>query len=104
MKKRKIIATSSIAVALFLSSYASGQAADYSFLKPNTYLEAQSAANPEVGTDNLGISARDYREELGVDPTFMNSLVDQGFNPSQIQKIFTSASLKTDYNKLPLSE
>lgn len=104
MKKRNIIATSSIAVALFLSSYAVGHAASYSFLKPRIYLEAQSVSVPEIAIDNLGISARDSREELGIDPAFMDSLVDQGFSPSQIQKIFTSASLKKDYNKLPLGE
>lgn len=68
------MATSSVAIALFLSSY------------------------------TLGQSARDYREDLGIDPTFSISLVGQGFSPAQIQKIFTSASLKKDYNKLPLSE
>jgi hypothetical protein len=67
------MATGSIAVALFLSSY-------------------------------VGVSARNFREELGMDPTFTASLVDQGFGPSQIQKIFTSASLKNDYGKMPLSD
>ena len=104
MKKRNIIATSSIAVALFLSSYSSTQAANYSFLKPRIYLEAQSIAVPEIATDNLGIAAGDSREELGLDPAFTDSLVAQGFSPAQIQKIFTSASLKKDYSRLPLGE
>jgi hypothetical protein len=76
MKKRRIMATGSIAVALFLSSYSSTGAA----------------------------KAGDFREELGIDPTFSVSLTEQGFSPSQIQKIFTSASLKKDYSRLPLSE
>ena len=70
--KKRIIATGSIAVALFLGSYA--------------------------------VSAGDFREELGVDPVLTRSLVQQGFNPSQIQKIFTGAPLKKNYNKPPLDE
>lgn len=72
MKKRKIIVTSSIAVALFIGS--------------------------------LGVSSKDFREDLGIDPTFTESLVSQGFSPSQIQKIFASASPRNDYDKMPLSE
>ena len=103
MKKRKIMATSSIAIALFLSSYASSQAANYTLLRPRIE-EAQSVSVPEVVTNDLSVPAGDFREELGIDPLFSESLVEQGFSPAQIQKIFTSASLKDDYEKLPLGE
>lgn len=53
---------------------------------------------------SFGVSSRDFREDLDIDPTFGVSLTQQGFSPSQIQKIFTSASSKKNYNKLPLSE
>ncbi len=87
------MATSSIAVALFLSSYSSSQAANYSFLRPKLYSYTQNITVPEYDFDDLGINAGSSREELGIDPTFQDSLVKQGFNSSQIQKIFTTASL-----------
>lgn len=98
------MATSSIAIALFLSSYSSSQAANYTFLKPRIYSEVQNVTAQEIEVYDLGVSAKDLREDLGVDPTFGDSLIEQGFNPSQIQKIFTSALLKNDYEKMPLSE
>ena len=69
-----------------------------------SYIPTQNVTILESETNDLGVSAGDYREDLGIDPTFGDSLVQQGFNPAQIQKIFTSASLKNDYSKLPLSE
>ena len=104
MKKRNIMATSSIAVALFLSSYSSTQAANFVFSKPRTYSLTQSSSQVEVESEYAGVSAADFREELGMDPTFTQSLVDQGFSSAQIQKIFASASLKNDFEKIPLSE
>ena len=107
MKKRNIVATSSIAVALFLSSYATTQAATYVFprSKPGIYSEVSDSSfiEPEQ-TEDIGVIAGDSREELRIDPTFTYSLISQGFNPAQIQKIFSSASLKKDYDKLPLGE
>jgi hypothetical protein len=104
MKKRKIMATGSIAVALFLSSYSSSSAARYSFSKPRIFAQEQSVLVSDTEQEYLGVPAGDFREDLGIDPTFGDSLVQQGFSPSQIQKIFTSASLKVDYGKMPLSE
>ncbi len=99
-----MMATGSIAVALFLSSYGGVYAANYPLPKPKTYLQDLSFASKEMGEESVGVSAVDFREELGMDPTFSNDLIEQGFNPSQIQKIFTSATLKKDYDKMPLSE
>lgn len=104
MKKRNIMATSSIAVALFLSSYATSQAASYPLIRPRIYAETQNLTVLEPESEDLAIQAGDFREELGLDPTFGDSLVKQGFSPSQIQNIFTSASLKNDYDRLPLEE
>lgn len=104
--KKRIIATSSIAVALFLSSFISSQAANYPFQRGRISLEAQDWAisDDESSEEYLGVSAEDCRETLGVDPVFTDSLIQQGFSPSQIQKVFTSAPLENDYNKLPLEE
>lgn len=102
--KKRIIATSSIAVALFLSSFISSQAAAYSFPRPRVYSDTQNVEVSDAEPDYAGVSAGDFREELGIDPVFLDSLVRQGFNSSQIQKIFTSAPIKKDHNKLPLSE
>ena len=96
--------TSSIAVALFISSYSTSQAASYAFLKPRMSVYDQNIVIPEVESDDLSVSATDFREDLGLDPSFESALVEQGFNPSQIQKIFTSASIKNDYGKQPLGE
>lgn len=76
MKKRRIIVTGSIAVALFLGSYSGTMAAN----------------------------ARDFKEELRIDPTFNVSLAQQGFSPSQIQKILTSTSPRKGYSRKPLDE
>lgn len=104
MKKRNIVATSSIAVALFLGSYGSIQAANNAFYRPRLYSQTQGAPSTEIEGHGFGVSASDFKEDLGLDPTFTQSLIEQGFNPSQIQKIFASASLKNDYEKLPLEE
>jgi hypothetical protein len=104
MKKRKIMVTSSIAVALFLGSYSSTFAANYDLSRPDIYLQTQDISSVDVERENIGVSAKDFREDLGIDPTFVISLVEQGFSSSQIQKIFTSASLKRDYNKILLGE
>jgi hypothetical protein len=104
MKKRNLVVTSSIAVALFLSSYGTSQAAKYTLSRSRLYEETRSLSVPEQIRDYLSVDARDYREDLGIDPTFEDSLIEQGFNRSQIQKIFTTASLKRDFEKMPLSE
>lgn len=98
------MATGSIAVALFLSSYGGATAADYSLLRPRIFSQTQNVSIVEPESENIGVNAGDFREELGIDPTFSYSLADQGFSPAQIQKIFTSASLKKDYDKMPLDE
>lgn len=98
------MATSSIAVALFLSSYATSQAANYTLIKPRLYAQSENVSYVEVEPEGVSVSAADYKEDLGIDPTFTESLVTQGFSPAQIQNIFASASLKLDYNKMPLSE
>jgi hypothetical protein len=104
MKKRQIMLTSSIAVALFLGSFSSVASANYDLSSPGIYLQAPDVSVVGAEQGGVGVSAGDFREDLGIDPTFSVSLVQQGFNSSQIQKIFTSASLKKDYNKMPLGE
>jgi hypothetical protein len=104
MKKRQIVLTSSIAVALFLGSYSSVASANYDLSSPSIYLQAPDVSVIGAEQEDVGVSAGDFREDLGIDPTFSVSLASQGFSPSQIQKIFTSASLKRDYNKMPLGE
>ena len=96
--------TSTIALALFLSSYSSTLASNYKFSETGLYAQAEDSADIDLEQVGLGVSAMDFREDLGKDPTFSDSLVRQGFSPAQIQKIFTTAEKKNNYEKLPLSE
>lgn len=98
MKKRKILATGAIATTFLLSSIHQAGAQTIQVPQARTQLEAvQSEADIEKDTDaddsasDIGVLADDEITSSQSKQTYEQILFDQGFNSSQIHKIFTKA-------------
>ncbi len=98
MKKRKILATGAIATTFLLSSIHQAGAQTIQVPQVRTQLEAVGDSDTENGTDSsdsvsidVGVRADDEITNSESKQTYQQTLIDQGFNPSQIHKIFARA-------------
>jgi hypothetical protein len=84
MKKKKILATSGLVTSMLFA----GATQSYAQVTPPITQGIIRSKSLEIITDDLDIDAEDFKEELRSGKTPKEVLIDQGFSPSLIHKIF----------------
>ncbi len=84
MKKKKMLATGGLVTSMLFA----GATQSYAHVTPHANQGIIRSKSLEIITDDLDIDAEDFKEELRSGKTPKEILIEQGFNPSQIHKLF----------------
>ncbi len=102
MKKRKILVTGGMVTSLLLAGTSQSLAQNIETKRPSLRPESSENVSDLSGrssnyiedTSYLDIKADDPLDFSYLDETSKNALIDEGFSPSQIHKIFNSKNSK----------
>jgi len=92
MKKRKFIATGSLVTALLLTgaTQSFAQTVPAMTQTATSRLEYDTTETPELS--GFGVEADDQLNDSQLDDMSLQILVDEGFSPAQIHKIFITSN------------
>ncbi len=84
MKKKRFLATGGLVTSMLIA----GATQSYAQVSPTSNQGIVRSKSLEIVSEDLGINEEDFREELRSGKTPKEVLIDQGFNPAQIHKLF----------------